>query len=199
MSGDWTPPHPPPPLSTEQKAAALAIVEARRGHPCDMNTGTEPLGAWWMCATDRLDPTPVGPIAWAWVGPEVTTAPSHCIVEGTPLTRAQLRVLVRQLTPGSGLLFAHIIQVVLKTDGQPWRLALIHNGDPQGQRPELPSQLHAPRKEKPPHGRHLAFFATDADGATRRFTCKLDGDGPIELTVDESAPGVRGVRSPLEL
>lgn len=196
---DWTPPPPPPPLSPEQKAAALRIVSTRRGYPCEMNTGSEPLGSWWMCATYKLDPTPVGPIVWAWVGPDITTDPQQCVVEGTPLTRAQLRALLAQVTPGSGLLLAHVVQVVLKTDGQPWRLALIHNGDPQGQRPELLKVLHAPRKEKTPHGRLLAFFSTGADGSTRRFTCKIDGEGPIELAVDESAPGVRSARSPREI
>jgi hypothetical protein len=199
MSGDWTPPPPPPPLTPQQKAAALAIVNARRGYPCEMNTGSEPLGVWWMCATYKLDPTPVGPIVWAWVGPNVTSDPSECVVEGTPLTRAQLRALLAQVTPGSGLLLAHAVQVVLKTDGLPWRLSLILNGDPQGQHKDLLKALHGPKKEKTSDGRRLAFFATSVDGDTRRFTCKLDGDGPIELAVDESAPrvpGLRGVREP---
>lgn len=196
--GDWTPPPPPEPLTAAQQAAALAVIQRVRGVPCAMNSGSEPLGRWWMCATYELAPEPIGPIVWAWVGPDIATDASAIVVEGAPLMRAQLRQLLAQLTPDSGLTLSEVLQVVVQTDGKPLGLSTIANGDPQGQRRELLPHLHAPRREKTPEGRRLAFFATDASGATRRYTCLVDGEGGIGLQADTSVPTVAGHRSQMD-
>ncbi len=187
---DYQPP-PRPPLPNDAELAALETRIRETRFP-DGKFVIYPnddyfLGAWRVCTVLRADPEPVGPIVWAWVGPEAETRVDHLILEAVPLVRTQLRDLLAELKADSGVRPRDVAMVVVQTDGVAHGLRDVLTGDPQGEPGPLLPKLHGPRVEDGLDRRLYAFWARDMYGGTARWLAELDGDGALSLHVDPAA------------
>lgn len=184
---DSQPTRPPLPDTTELDALSARVRATRfpDGKFVVHTNDDYVLGRWRVCTVLRADPTPVGPIVWAWVGPQAATRQDHLIVEAVPLSRAQLRLLLEEVGPL--VRPRDVAMVVVQTDGVAHGLRDVLTGDPQGEPGPILPRLHGPRVEPGLDRRLYAFWARDLYGATARWLAELDGDGGLELHMDPAA------------
>ena len=167
--------------SSDPRAVAIARVLAAAGWPEGgfqvLRDGPD-LGDWYTYMAFTTNPS--GTLVDAWAGPRAPDDPTQLIVAGQPLTRPRLRALLAS----PGVAPKDVAHVISRTSGVAHELGDPLPGDPMGVPVRLEAQLHAPRTEGEAQETVFAYFARTFAGVYVRVRARLDGSGPVELTID---------------
>jgi hypothetical protein len=199
----WLPPVPPPLEAGDVEAARkLACAHFHGGRDCRITRGAHLHGPYFSFGTFIADERglsvvgePKGHLLAA--AGRTPGAPPNVLLDGVPMTRAQLRHLLdHPRYPSHPLAIA---RAVIATNRAALGLDRVHDGELQGLSVELCKVARHPEVSGPPGERRFSFDASGPLHTRSRVTVKVDGEGLLEPTVVALLPAPAAPSGPAGL